>query len=151
MKLLLLFLLLFGAACEAKHAPIRVVILDSGFTKAKHPNLKLCEKVAEFDFTGTGIEDHDSHGENITGIIEDRLKGLNYCVYVIKYWDPKITYSTAIHFRVLLKIHDLHPDIVNFSSGGEESKFFENMFIDDTVNQGTLWGCGSRQQPCKLG
>lgn len=158
MKKLLLFLLVFlitlvfpYKSSSKTHKLIKVAVIDTGFDfHSTWPNLtifqtrdregyqlrrpKLC-KSGHKDFTGTGIQDHDGHGTNISGIIAKIAYKANYCIVEIKCIDKdrvkgnslidSINYATKIHV-----------DIMNMSLYGHGFNPKEYEAIENALNHG---------------
>lgn len=98
---------------------IRIAVLDSGFTKGKYSDVKLCNE-GHKDFTGTGLEDTVGHGSHIANVIADRLKDVDYCIIIIKFLTKPQTLmgsiyrsTAAFHHAILVKA-----DYINYSAGG---------------------------------
>lgn len=102
-----------------KNAPVKVALLDTGLdvsdTRFKG---HIC---GTYDFTNTGIEDNVGHGTHVAGIIMQYAKNENYCFIVMKIFDRYDTPDSIASpetTKAYKVIQEIHPDIVNFSGGG---------------------------------
>lgn len=105
---------------KAHSKTIKIAIIDTGINIVNNSDIKICDK-GILDASGAGSQDRVGHGTNISYIIADRLKGLDYCLYIIKYYDPLTTnFQRYKSFIVALKVaYMLNPDIINISAGGD--------------------------------
>ena len=126
MKLLPIILLLISQSSIAK--TIRIAVIDTGYDfNSNWPNAskvglskpKLCP-TGHKDFTGTGLQDHHNHGTHVSGLIAKGLDDIDYCLIIIKFYDPtsyKIdnlkTSIQSIKWAIEQKV-----DIINYSGGG---------------------------------
>lgn len=125
------FILIIGAIAgsHCSHAKqIHVAIIDSGISKDT-TNLKICPN-GLIDLTHTDMVDRIDHGSIVNDIIGDKLKGTDYCLYIIKIYDRKrgievFTFENALS---LLYRFD-YVDIINFSSEGN----IEGPYLDEKV------------------
>ncbi len=116
---------------------IRIAVLDSGYSQGDYPKAKLC-KIGHKDFTGTGIQDNLWHGTHITNIIADRIKHSNYCIIIVKWYDPntprsRYTEPSNDAFQYVLK---LKVDVVNYSAGGSYTSKAEKRAIAKLLARG---------------
>lgn len=113
--------------------PLVIAVIDTGLTIQKNVKYKLC-KFGHKNFTVNptsvkveGIEaqipvDNHGHGTNIAGLIQAYAGDGNYCMVILKYYDPKFPLSDnlaatvkAMEYAVNIKV-----DIINYSGGGTE-------------------------------
>lgn len=136
-SLILLFTLLISVNCNAKQ--IKIAIVDSGYS-GNYSQLKLCDK-GLVDLTGTDTLDELGHGTNITEIIKQNLKGVDYCFYIIKIYSKKNMGITAIpsHLLAFLWLLEIKPDFINFSSSGHGTQLSEQVLIQNLVNAGSTF------------
>jgi subtilisin family serine protease len=95
-------------------------VIDTGFDFNGKWTLqpKLCA-TGHKDFTGTGLQDNHGHGTHIAGLIAKYAAGADYCIVILKFYDPSqkdgdIRNSTAaMNYAVDQKV-----DVINFSGGG---------------------------------
>jgi subtilisin family serine protease len=141
------FLLASILACTANADPIRVAVIDTGFdmTWAEKPNdVRLKEPLQGFaegtvppkicagglydfvDGKGDGqvtekdMADGHGHGTHIAGLIAKYAAGADYCLVIMKYYNPKgndllnlVNTVNALRTAVRLKV-----DVINYSGGG---------------------------------
>lgn len=102
---------------------IKVAVIDTGFDFNSKWSIqpKLCA-TGHKDFTGTGLQDNHGHGTHIAGLIAKYAGEANYCLVIIKFFDPKeykpdnVKHSTdAFNYAV-----DQEVDVINYSGGGTE-------------------------------
>lgn len=119
-------------ATLASAKTLTVAVIDTGFdmtskwenaSKVGLAKPKIC-KFGNYDFvnkTETTIDNH-GHGTHIAGLIAKGNEMVDYCIVVLKYYDPKVpntdnlknsiaAYKRAINYKV---------DIINYSGGGTE-------------------------------
>lgn len=118
--------------CEHSDKPIVVAVIDTGFTYSQYTkNVKLC-KFGHKDFTSLqemftppGIKspvpvDNHGHGTNIAGVIQDNAGEANYCIVVIKYYDPKAIDSNNLvnTINAIKYATNIGAKYINYSGGG---------------------------------
>ena len=118
--------MLFGLQPPQKKV-LRIVILDTGFTRTVTSKIKLCKSGAK-DFTGSGIHDNTGHGSHIANIIADRLQDVEYCAIIVKWFNPNLTplerqETTLDAFKYIDTLKDIA--LVNYSAGGQGSSVEE--------------------------
>lgn len=132
MKYLLLFLLSTTAIAK----PLVVAVIDTGLSP-QYANY-MC---GSSDLTGTGIQDIEGHGTNVSGLIwENAGKPTpdQLCFFIIKYYDrSKPGYiqqhnsNTAFHIAIKQKVN-----FINFSSYGENFDLLEKILIQTAIKKG---------------
>lgn len=134
MKLLnLIILLLLSNQVNAKQ--IRIAVVDSGYN-LKNFTFKLCNNNPGYDFTNTGMHDFLGHGQNISHIIGDNLKDIDYCLIPIKVFSfPKINNIANVN-KALNFLKTLDVDIVNMSFEGEGADRDELNAINSLLKKG---------------
>lgn len=107
---------------------IKIAVIDTGIN-LKNINVNICPN-GLIDYTGTGIQDTHGHGQNIAHIIGSHLKGINYCLYIIKF---TVSQKTDRNYSVesFRKARDLKVDIINYSAGGDGPLEAEENVIKD--------------------
>lgn len=115
MRLLLLIMIQVALLSPAKAEPIRIAIIDTGVI-AKGADLKLC-KSGHIDLTGEGLHDRVGHGTNVSYIMVDRLRNVDYCLIIVKFFSVKQNNEQNM-ISALRWIDKIKPDIVNISAGG---------------------------------
>jgi hypothetical protein len=108
-------------------SPIKIAVIDTGIN-LKNINVKICDH-GLIDFTGTGIQDTHGHGQNIAHIIGSHLRGVNYCLYIIKFSEGQNSSRNA-SVKAFQKALTLKVDIINYSAGGEGDMPSEHKVID---------------------
>lgn len=134
--------------------PIVVAVIDTGINQSLNNSNFLC-KFGHKDFTGTGMEDRHGHGTNISGLIDQYVKGIilkpdgsnikellsakaNYCQVILKYYDPKVSgmnnlknETDALRYAINIKVN-----YINFSGGGLEFDKEEKALIKEAIDMG---------------
>ncbi len=114
---------------------IRIAVLDSGFTRTEYSkNVKLCE-TGHKDFTGTGLEDNHGHGTHIVNTIVSNLKTDNYCIILVKWYDPN-TIPPPTNSKAFEYLNDIDVDIVNYSAGGPSHSEYEDYVLAGLLESG---------------
>ena len=146
------FLVSFLFTFNISTAPIKVAVIDTG-SNSLH-KLKLC-KTGHVDFTKNPIKyytnddllneeqynfkDHDSHGTNISHLIEAHAKNSNYCQIIIKYYNVDGETGSVINtlkaFRHAIKEK---VNIINYSSVGYTSINSEKIIIKDILKNNII-------------
>lgn len=126
-----LFILIFPMICQAK--TIKVAIIDTGFDfKSTWRNIdktglsrpKLCNG-GHIDFTrdefdSEYLKDNHGHGTHVAGIIAKGLDEIDYCLVIIKFYDPYKINGIANSVKSFQWAIDQKVDIINYSAGGTE-------------------------------
>lgn len=128
-----------------------VAVIDSGFTFSENTkNVRLCNfghrdfsSVKQFDkrFTREPVpmdSDKDLHGTNIAGLIQDFAGYANYCMVILKYYNPKATGQENLDASILAVKHAtaIGADFINYSGGGQLSDEAENTAIKTYLDKG---------------
>lgn len=128
-----------------------VAVIDTGFSFSDlTKNVRLCNEghrdfsgMNEFDnrYTKTPVptdSDKDFHGTNIAGLIQDFGSYANFCMVIIKYYDPKATGQQSLEASIAAVKYatDIKADYINYSSGGQLSNDAENVVIKAYLDQG---------------
>lgn len=115
---------------------LRIAVLDSGYNVSKLSNIKLCDEPK--DFTGTGIKDSIGHGTHIANIIADRLKDKNYCILIVKWYDPKVNPDYLIFYtmKAILYAAVKNTNIINYSAGGDSFRQDEKDLFEEAIKGG---------------
>lgn len=101
---------------------LKVAIMDTGLD-LEDPRFKylLCS-YGHKDFTGEGIQDDDTHGTHIAGLIKVNAGFYNrdYCLIIVKWLGLKRHKENTVkaYMEALKYISEVKPDIVNISGGG---------------------------------
>jgi serine protease len=142
---------------EEKHAdtcnkPVVIAVIDTGFGAgwAGEETAHLC-KFGHKDFTGGKLSDkfhtvdqvpvdHHGHGTHIVGTI-DQYAGVNsknYCIVVLKYYDPAFMTGSNIKNTVeaIKYAKNIHADFINYSSGGNTNSEDEILQVKEYLDAG---------------
>ena len=138
MWLLVIFLVLLALGIWAHAEPIKIAVIDTGLNNEDLATpVKLC-KEGSYNFVDndTNIVDHHGHGTNIAGIIAMKSKDIDYCVVVLKYYDPKSTHNANLVNTQLAikKAIELKVDIINYSGGGAEPSIEEEYLVKQALD-----------------
>jgi hypothetical protein len=135
--------------CGEKTAVIAVI--DSGFTFSEYTkNVRLCNQghkdfttLGQFDgrFTKTPVptdSDKNFHGTNIAGLIQDFAGYANYCMVILKYYNPKATGQQNLDASIAAVKYatDIKADFINYSGGGQLSDNAENAAVKNYLDKG---------------
>lgn len=135
-------------ATMASAKTLTVAVIDTGFdmtskwenaSKVGLAKPKIC-KFGNYDFVNkvdTTIDNH-GHGTHIAGLIAKGNEMVDYCIVVLKYYDPKVpntdnlknsiaAYKRAINYGV---------DIINYSGGGTEFSKEECDLMKQALDKG---------------
>lgn len=130
--------------------PLRIAIIDTGFGfQGLGDASKLC-KFGHRNFSDNndfnsnlGTKDavpvdHHSHGTNIAGVIDKFAKGENYCLVIIKFYDPlaPTTNNLEATVKAFKYAKSLKVDIVNYSAGGVDFSPSEEKAVKEYLNSG---------------
>lgn len=122
-KILLFFLVLLascGSVTRNPGDPYKVAVVDTGLDLTDPRfSTHLCPDGHE-DFTGEGIGDNHNHGTAITSLIIKHAATANYCLIILKVFDPNESAqmghsNTYLAFRKAVK---LGAEFINYSAGG---------------------------------
>lgn len=127
---------LFGFNVCAKQ--IRIAVVDSGYNTSNY-TFKLCSRVEQYDMTNSSMYDLIGHGNNVSHIIGDRLKDVDYCIVPIKVFSEKYTPNSFQNvIRALRLVNHLDVDIVNLSFTGDTYDFEEKELIMQLINKNII-------------
>lgn len=128
-----------------------IAVIDSGFTFSNNTNnVRLCNfghkdfsSIKKFDnrYTETPVptdSDKNLHGTNIAGLIQDFAGYANYCMVILKYYDPKATGQQNLDSSVAAVKYatDIKADYINYSGGGQLSDETENAAVKTFLDKG---------------
>jgi hypothetical protein len=159
MKAFVLLACLSALSCsyraEAKRcnkAPLRIVVLDTGFgyldrghdaqlCKYGHKDFSTDKKFTHtYDTKDPVPLDVHSHGTNIAGIIDSYAKQahINYCLVILKYYSEKQTghQNLLASIRAINYASNIRAEYLNYSGGGPEQDRFEEAAVKRFLNRG---------------
>jgi subtilisin family serine protease len=130
---------------------IVVANIDSGFTfSSDTKNVRLCNyghrdfsSIRKFNgrYTKTPVpvdSDKNLHGTNIAGLIQDFGGYANFCMVILKYYNPDATGQQNLDASVAAVKYAtrIKADFINYSGGGQLSDEAENTAIKKYLDQG---------------
>jgi subtilisin family serine protease len=141
---LITFILLFTIQVQAT---IRVAVIDSGFdfdsnwknsTVEDLSKPKLCsEGHTNFVFS-RDLSDSLGHGTHIAGIIGKNNQDTDYCLVILKYYDPWYLNTQGATIKAFNKAIELDVDIINYSGGGIEFSRLECQVVSKALDAGIV-------------
>ena len=113
---------------------IRSTWTDSSL-KIKKPSI--CGTYNAIDGTND-VTDNHGHGTHIAGIISRNAGNSDYCLMVLKYYDPKVTNSDNLKASTKAFKYAIsqNVDIINYSGGGTEYDETECKVIKQALDKG---------------
>lgn len=135
MNLILSLIVLLPIISSAR--TIRVGILDSGYDTSTIDFNRCDYGTSDIVFIkGSTLKDNQGHGNNVLHIISDPNKDVDYCIIMIKVWDPNSRGMFAYRLG-LLYATKMNLDILNISLTGIEpdpiEKFALKYMLDNKV------------------
>lgn len=96
-----------------------VAIVDTGLD-LQDPRFTrfLCSQKLHRDFTGEGLEDKNSHGTHVAGLVVHKNDPQKFCIVIVKVFDAEGKQQNDSYERGLYYLRRLHPDVVNMSLSG---------------------------------
>lgn len=145
--MIFLLTILFSITVHAKN-PIKVAVLDSGFDfkstwqDAKSQGLvvpKLC-KEGHKDFTNTNLNDNHGHGTHVAGIIAKYAGNADYCLVILKIYDPKTRSiePEASTTKAMRYARAIGASIINYSGGGVGFNIGEYIEVKKNLDSGIV-------------
>lgn len=124
---LLIFSSTFTTATNKSSKMIKIAVIDTGLDLTD-PRFErhLCKTGHKNFVEDETINDYDSHGTHIAGIVQQYAENSNYCMLIYKYYKH---YSETNGKREIMAIQEAinnNADVVNFSGGG--SSFSEEEY-----------------------
>lgn len=108
---------LFPLLCIAK--TVKIAVIDSGYYTNSY-TFKICNNKT-YDFTNTSMYDFIKHGQNVTHIISNNLKNLDYCIIPMKVFSFKGSNTPARNIiNALQTLLTMDVDIINMSLTGDD-------------------------------
>lgn len=150
-KLIALISILFivSHTSFATEKPKIVAVIDTGFSfSSDTKGVKLCQyghkdfssqDIFERGYTQTPVpKDIHGHGTNIVGLITKYAGNANYCIVIIKFFDPKASGIVSLNNSVnsIRYAINIKADYINFSGGGSVSDLSEQLMVKAFLNRG---------------
>jgi hypothetical protein len=149
---LFICVLLSSAVSNAQNNLIKVAVIDTGIHSSLLNESFLC-KDGHKDFTNSknGIADNHGHGTNVSGLIDQHVKGMllskhslksvlktkaNYCQVILKFYDPVGNNSLDATVKAFEHAISLKVDYINYSAGGSDYSKAEHEVIKKALNAG---------------
>jgi hypothetical protein len=127
-----------------------VAVIDTGFSFSKHTTgAKLC-KFGHKDFTTLGQSvkldgfndsvpvDNHGHGTNVAGLIQENAGDSEFCIVVIKYYDPKAIANDNLKntVKAIKYATNIGAKYINYSGGGTEISIEERNAVKAFLDKG---------------
>lgn len=148
----ILSLLLFSSLSFAGNCgkPAIVAVIDTGLTLDDFDNVRLCAKGHKNFTTDTDYfpykdmdipVDNHGHGTNVAGVIQSYAGNTNYCMVIIKYYDPKG--NPRDNLKNVIKSFSYADSIgakyINYSGGGQQPSDKEKEVVLKFLNRGGIF------------
>ena len=147
----IVFILVLIPFTPLRAKTIRIGVIDTGYDfkatwKHKGAHTPIFCDVEHKDFTTTKenpnyLVDNHGHGTHVAGLIARYAKGLDYCLVIVKFYDPTNPFSDNLvnsikSFQYLL---EQNVDVVNYSGGGLSKTVTECSIIKKALDQGIIF------------
>lgn len=126
-----------------------VAVIDTGLSFSEETkNVRLCDTghkdfttIHRYNMDQTNIPvpiDTNGHGTNIAGLIQDFAGYANYCMVILKYFDPKATgqQNLVASIAAIKYATSIKADYINYSGGGQLSDEAENIAVKTYLDNG---------------
>jgi subtilisin family serine protease len=119
---------------------IKVAVIDTGFdfnsTWDKNSTPILCD-AGHKSFSGDDQDNH-GHGTHIAGLIHSNAGQANYCLVILKYFDPRKLSADNLSNsnKAFKRAIDLKVNVINYSGGGSEKSEDECKLIKLALDNG---------------
>lgn len=143
-KLFTIFALAYFLSSVAMAKTIKVAVIDTGFDfkstwdKSSLDKPKLCPEGHRSFTANESLQDNHGHGTHIAGLVAQGNSNVDYCIVVIKYFDP--TTSGEDNLKNSLKAYiwaiSQQVDIINYSGGGEQYSDLECKYLKLAMKNG---------------
>ncbi len=94
------------------------------------------------DFTRHSIDanygvDNHGHGTHVAGLISMGLRKIDYCLVILKFYDPYAPGSNLKNtIKAFKKAIELKVDIINYSAGGVDYEVSEREVVEEALDAG---------------
>lgn len=127
-----------------------VAVIDTGLSFSQYTkNAKLC-KYGHKNFTtkrdvGNTQQtvdpvpvDHHGHGTNVAGLIQQYAGNANYCMVILKYYDPMAFYDDNLSntVRAIKHATKIGAKYINYSGGGSALEEDEQEAVKEFIDKG---------------
>lgn len=142
-KIFVIFALAYFLSGVAQAAPIKIAVIDTGFdfdSKWQYTTLdkpKLC-KMGHKSFIDGSFKDNSGHGTHIVGLIAQGNKDIDYCIVIIKAFEPSDRSIDALGNTIKAYRYAINigVDIINYSAGGTSKSEAECDLISEASGRG---------------
>jgi hypothetical protein len=126
------------------NAENRVAVIDTGINVNEKNAPYLC-KTGHKDFTGMGLYDDLGHGTQVVNYIIDNAKTKNFCVVMLKFYDPNLSVQRVVANTVAayLEARRQRIKLVNYSANGTSKSPEEEKFIQDNQDMTFVVAAGN--------
>lgn len=129
------------------NGPMIVAVIDTGMTVSSKNKAKLC-KTGHKDFTSLRRTvftydtedpvptDEHGHGTNIAGIITRLAGDTDYCLVILKYWNPINSKENVLEaeIKAIKYANEIGAKIINISGGGTEFSSTEQDVVKEFLD-----------------
>ncbi len=145
-RMFAIFALAYFLSGVAMAKTIRVAVIDTGFDFSStwsHSQLdkpKLCAEGHRSFTHDASLHDNHGHGTHIAGLIAQGNKDIDYCLIIIKYFDPKSVNEDNLQNSLKAYVWAIsqHADIINYSGGGMERSYLECEYMNLAMKNGAI-------------
>lgn len=145
-----LFAILYFICGVAKADTLKVAVIDTGFdthsmwkgegfAKMGLVAPKICPQGTFNTVDGsTDVKDNHGHGTHIAGLVAKGNASTDYCLVIIKYYDPKVIGADNMKasIKAYKKAIELKVDVINYSGGGTERSEEECNLMKQALDKG---------------
>lgn len=147
-NIIILFFILFIFSHFAEAKTIKIAVIDTGFDfDSSWPedneyglvNPKLCDGLHKDFVRPEKLLPHDNygHGTHVAGLIAKGMKGEDYCLVILKYYDPQYFGNNLLNTIKSFKYAvDIGVDYINYSGGGLEYSIAEKKEVMRAIKKG---------------
>lgn len=84
------------------------------------------------------LKDNHGHGTHIAGLIAREAEGVDYCLVIIKFYDPKAPFTNNLDNTIKAFNHAIEEgvDIINYSAGGIAPDERERKIVLKAISKG---------------